>query len=384
MGTRKAGARFPLWWHTGAGAWCKKVRGRFHYFGADKDKALKRYVEVKDDLEAGRVARPDPGAVTVRDLVNSFLTAKRDRVDSAELSARTWAEYHLACERVVDTFGRERVVTDLRPTDFGKLRAAAAKKLGPVALHKFVTLVKTLFSFGYKADLIAAPVKYGDQFDKPPKRTMRLEKARKDLRLIPAADLWKLIDVADVQLRAMILLGINGGFGQKDCADLQRRSLNARPGWIDSPRGKTGIARRVPLWPETVAALAEVTTVRPAAKDEADADCVFVTKYGNRWCRYVDRGDGERGVALDAVALEFRKLAKRAGVKVPGGPYTVRHTFRTVADATKDQPAIDLVMGHAEHGMSGYYRERIEEARLEAVVNYVRLWLLAGKPADAG
>ena len=380
MGTRKGEARFPLWWHTGANAWCKKVRGRFHYFGPDKDKALKRYIEVKDDLEAGRDPRPDREAVTVRDLVNAFLSAKRDRVDSGELTSRTWAEYHRACEQVVTTFGRERGVTDLRPTDFGKLRAAAAKRLGPVALHKFITLVKSLFAFGYNADLIVAPVKYGDQFDKPPKRTMRLEKARKNLRLIGAADLWKLIDGADVQLRAMLLLGINGGFGQKDCADLQRRSLAGRPGWIDAPRGKTGIARRVPLWPETVAALAELEKVRPAPKDEVDSDCVFLTMFGNRWCRYVDRGGEKRGVALDATALEFRKLAKRVGVKVPGGPYVVRHTFRTVADAVKDQPAIDLIMGHAEHGVSQYYRERIEDARLEAVVNHVRTWLIAGKP----
>jgi len=75
------------------------------------------------------------------------------------LSARTWAEYHDACERIVDTFGTERAVADLRADDFGQLCAAAAKKLGPVAFAKFITLVKTVLAFAFKADFFTAPVR---------------------------------------------------------------------------------------------------------------------------------------------------------------------------------------------------------------------------------
>jgi integrase len=59
----------------------------------------------------------------------------------------------------------------------------------------------------------------------------------------------------DATLRAMILLGINCGFGNADCAGLKLDALDLAGGWIDFPRPKTGIARRCPLWPETVAAL---------------------------------------------------------------------------------------------------------------------------------
>jgi len=44
---------FPLTAHP-AGCWCKKIRGRLHYFGKwdDPDAALKNYLEQKDALHA--------------------------------------------------------------------------------------------------------------------------------------------------------------------------------------------------------------------------------------------------------------------------------------------------------------------------------------------
>jgi integrase len=206
-----------------------------------------------------------------------------------------------------------------------------------------------------------------------------LERHRKGARLIPAADLWKLIDAAGVQLKAMLYLGLNAAYGQKDCADLQRSALMLRPGWLDAPREKTGIARRAPLWKETIDALAQAEKVRPDPKDPADADCVFITSHGRRWVRHHDQGEGNRGLNLDAVAFEFRKLAKKAGVTVPGGPYILRHVFQTIADETKDPAAVRIVMGHTDNSQADCYREQVGDARLQAVADHVRAWLLSGR-----
>src|SRR5215510_5952637 len=82
---------FPLTAHP-AGYWCKKIRGKLHYFGpwADPDGALAKYLEQKDALHAGRKPREDAGATTVKEAANHFLNAKQARVDSGELSPRTW------------------------------------------------------------------------------------------------------------------------------------------------------------------------------------------------------------------------------------------------------------------------------------------------------
>src|SRR5207248_11558195 len=82
---------FPLTAHP-AGYWCKKIRGKLYYFGpwSDPDGALKKYLEQKDALHAGRKPRGDTAGATVKELVNAFLNAKRALVESGELTNRSW------------------------------------------------------------------------------------------------------------------------------------------------------------------------------------------------------------------------------------------------------------------------------------------------------
>ncbi len=60
------------------------------------------------------------------------------------------------------------------------------------------------------------------------------------------------INAAGVQLRAMVLLGINCGLGNNDCALLPTSALNLETGWLNFLRPKTGISRECPVWSETV------------------------------------------------------------------------------------------------------------------------------------
>ena len=112
------------------GRWCKKVRGKIHIFAGTADEALEEWLRVRDDLLAGRTARPKGDGLTVRDLVNRFLTTKRQLVESGELTPRTWADYHATCERIIDSFGKTRLVDDLAADDFESLRSGIAKALG--------------------------------------------------------------------------------------------------------------------------------------------------------------------------------------------------------------------------------------------------------------
>ena len=91
------------------------------------------------------------------------------------------------------------------------------------------------------------------------------------------------------------------------------------------------------------------------------------------------------------VSAETVKLLRRLGINGRKGLgfYTLRHTFRTVADGAKDQPAADHIMGHEVAHMSSVYREGIADERLKAVAEYVRGWLFpqgqsASHNADAG
>jgi hypothetical protein len=71
---------YPLRAHA-LGYWCKKIRGRLHYFGKwdDPDGALQKYLEQKDDLHAGRTPRRAQEALIIWDAVNAFLNAKKEQ-----------------------------------------------------------------------------------------------------------------------------------------------------------------------------------------------------------------------------------------------------------------------------------------------------------------
>ena len=109
---------FPLFPHA-TGRWAKKIRGKLHYFGPwnDADSALKKYLTQRDDLQAGRTLRSGGGGLSIRDLVNRFLTAKQHLVETQELMPRTFRDYHTTCELIIDHFGKSRVLTE----DFEKL-----------------------------------------------------------------------------------------------------------------------------------------------------------------------------------------------------------------------------------------------------------------------
>jgi integrase len=360
---------FPLFPHA-AGVWAKKIRGKLHYFGpwSDPDGALDNYNRQKEDLHAGRKPRVDTEGTTVKEMVNAFLNAKQALVESGELAAMTWADYKTATDEIIAAFGKSRLVSDLRPDDFGPLRKKMAKKWGVQRLCKTIQFIRCVFKYAFDSDLIDRPVRFGPDFKRPSKAVIRRQKAAAGPQLFTADEVRRMIDAAPVNIRAMILLGINVGFGNSDCGNLPLFAVNLDAGIIDYPRPKTGIPRRCALWPETVATLREALACRPTPKKEEHTGLVFVTRCGDSW--YTGTPDGP-------LSRETGKLLRRLGIngRKRLGFYTLRHTFRTVADESRDQPAVDFIMGHEAQHMSSVYRETISDERLRAVTDHVRKWL---------
>jgi integrase len=365
---------FPLFPHA-TRRWAKKIRGKLHYFGPwdDPDGALSSYLEQKDDLHAGRKPRSDPETLTVKDVVNAFLNSKTALLDAGELSPRTWADYKRVCDSLVSHFGKQRVVSDLYPEDFAQLRNKAAKKWGPHRLATTIQYARSVFKHAFEAGLIPTPMRFGPGFKRPTKKTMRLHRAEHGPKLFTAAEVHNLINAAGGPMKAMLFLGINCAFGNADCGSLPLSALDLEGGFLDFPRPKTGIPRRCPLWPETVQALREYLAKRPSAKKAEHGGLVFITKYGDTWGKDTSENPVSREVGNLLKKLEINA---RKGL----GFYTLRHTFRTVADEAKDQPAADYIMGHEVPHMSSVYRETISDERLKAVADHVRNWLFA-KPS---
>lgn len=401
---------FPLFPHA-TGRWAKKIKGKFAFFGPWKDPegALQKYLDQKDDLYAGRTPRAQRPGLTLRDLVNHFLTAKQRKVEAGELKLWSFNAIYRTSARLIDQFGADRLVDDIVADDFGRLRASFAKDRGPISLGDQVQRTRTVFKYGFEAGLIAIPVRFGPEFVKPSRKSIRLARRDNGERVFSAAEIQALLKRASPAMNAMILLGINCGMGNTDVAELPATALDLKRGFIKYPRPKTGIDRRAPLWKDTVKALKSAVAARPAPKHDDHGDLVFITRFGNPWiqvtipkrmrcgkcqstfakpeaqtaaprcpkCKAIVRQGVTRASMTDSVASEFEKLVEAAGIDRAGrGFYSLRHTFRTVADAIGDRPAIDKIMGHENAGdMRTAYVEKIDDSRLKRVTDHVREWL---------
>ena len=144
------------------------------------------------------------------------------------------------------------------------------------------------------------------------------------------------------------------------------------------PRPMTAIRRRVPLWPETVGALQDAIIKRPSPNDPADLELCFVTTRGTRYVRVQESKTTEgRYVTINALSRRFELVLKRASINGRKGLgfYTLRHCFETVDGESRDQVAVNAIMGHVDSSMAGVCRDRISDERLLAVVNVVHDWL---------
>lgn len=387
------------------GQWAKRINGQLFYFGRwgrtvngkmerlpgdGWEDAKKLYDAQKDDLYAGREPQlVKEGELTVAIACNEFLTSKELRFDAGEISPSTFSDYKRVTKLLVDSFGNRKPVEHLTTRDFEVLRAKLSKVYGPSRLGTIVGITRSIFKYNRKGEIVPF------DFKKPTKKDHRKHRAKSEPKLFTAEEIRWLLDGkqddqgeeiagADTHLRAMILLGINCAYGATDCSELTLKKVKARSGWLNAPRPKTFIDRRCPLWRETIAAMEKSLASRPKACN-GDQECFFVTKYGNRWVRqnlHYKRDESgkqtlEKVSNCDSVAQEFSKLLKRLGINGRKGLgfYTLRHTFRTIADATRDFPAARLIMGHVDNSMDDVYREGIDDDRLEAVVNHVRKWL---------
>ena len=363
---------FPLFAHA-TGQWAKKIRGRLVYFGvwSEPNAALEKYLEQKDYLQAG-VTPPPPGTrfITLAELCNQFLTSRKTRVESGEIRISTWEDYRRSCEMVIEAFGKLHPADAIGPTDFTKLRGKITKRFGPVRTTREITQIRMVFNWGFQQELLPAP-RFGSDFRKPAKDVLRRHRQKSPPKMFEAEEVRSMLEIANVHTKAWILLGMNCAFIQRDLSDMPVSAVDLDEGILDFPRVKTAIERRAILWPETIEALHDSMENRYDHVRDEDAELFFITREGNRLVR-----DNGRDTRSDAVHDALERVQKKLGIKQKKRSYgAFRHTFRTVADETRDFPAILRIMGHADHTISDHYRERISDERLADVGTYVRGWL---------
>ena len=368
--------------------WVKRIRGKLYSFGvlADPEAALKRYQADGPALHAGLERQIRSDGITVGEVIGLFLQSKSADVKTGKIQSKTYGDYEDTACRVAEFFGIKRTVASLRPIDFEKLLRSVP--FGPTRGANFVVWTKMIFSWAHDAEVLDATPRFGKSFRGANSKERRRLRHRAGKNLLTPEQIKAILERASVPIKAMTLLAINGGLGNNDCAELTLSAITldtpkdhtARHGFIDFPRPKTGVERQIPLWKETADAIQTYLAQRPKPINPDDADTLFINTFGRPYIH----GN------TDALGQEFHKLLLATGVVkkkpklkkgekrktvLPIGFYTLRRTFRTVADQADDQHAVHRIMGHTIPGMSGVYVQEIKMDRLVKVVDHVRTWL---------
>jgi len=320
---------------------------------------------------------------TLKTLSQQFLASKKADVDSFELSPRTYAEYCRAVTALCNTLGPDREFGTLGPVDFEQLYRALAPTRGILALARDITMIRTACKY-FVESLDAPSVKFGLKFKAPGQLARRKHRNKlreeRGARMFQPCELRGLIANAPRSLKAMILLGLNAGFGNTDCAYLPTKAIDFETGWLSFPRHKTAVERRIPLWEETRRALWDCKQVRHKPRAPEHATLLFINPAGKPCITTQLKREGVISI-YDGVSVAFRCLLNCLDLYRPGRSfYTLRHIFETVASETKDQVAVDAIMGRADNSMAAAYREHIGDDRLLSVTRHVHSWLLSGSP----
>ena len=159
---------FKLYPHA-CGRWCCRSLDRFYYFerwGERRDGEMmplpkdgkypagaveshRQYIANKASILAGQpldAPETDDGPCTLRRLCNAFLTDKTALAKTGEIKMRTLFDYKQTCDLLIKEFGKTKIVAELEPMDFSRLRASL--NVGPVRLGNIIARIRSVFRWG--------------------------------------------------------------------------------------------------------------------------------------------------------------------------------------------------------------------------------------------
>jgi integrase len=355
--------KFPLTLHT-TGQYCKKIKGKIYYFGSDKKKALTRYLEEAAYLHLGKGTRPKSAgdSISIKILCNLYLDHQESRISIGEVKHRHVYDQTLILRGFVKFIGPNQLVSAVSTIDLQDYRKKLIKEAKtPNTINNHISTTKALYNWALENEIV----------DSIPnlKAIKKIATDKNDKPTFTMPQIQELLKSASTQMKAMIWLGLNCGFGCTDCAQLKWKNLDLQNSRVDYPRRKTGIDRNLPLWPETVQALKETPK---------KGELVFYTRKGNPWVRAirsVDNNGTEKHVKDDAISKEFSKIIRKAGIPTQKGVgfYTLRRTAATWTAKSGDPFAVQKLLGHADLKMATTYVQDVSEQTDRAINNTRKL-----------
>jgi integrase len=357
--------KFPLTLHS-TGQYCKKIHGKMYYFGSDKKEAFQRYLDQAGHLHGcnNTSHKLIDDSMTLKQLCDMFSKYQFSKVQADAITARHYNDQISSLKKLMTFLGQSRRIKDISTLDLQNYKQKLQKQYSSGhRLNLHISNLKTLFHWAMKNDIL----KNIPNID----AVNRSKITNKPRTIFMHDEINSLLALADTQMRAMIWLGLNCGFGCTDCSELQWKHLDINNGRVVFPRGKTGVSRDLPLWPETIESLKAVSK---------KGKLVFYTTRGNPFVRDTLKSDvnGQESYStLNTVSTKFARLLKKSGLNVPKGTgfYTLRRTAATMAARSGDPFAVQRLLGHANLIMATRYVQDVSK-QTDAVIEKSRQYVM--------
>ena len=352
--------KFPLTLHK-TGQYCKKIKGKIYYFGADKKLAYQKYLEQASCLHLSNDKKPiSNSGISLKTMCNLYLDHQESRVDSGEIKQRQLYDQTRLLKPFVKFFGPNIEVAEIstfRLQEYRKNLINASKAASTINNH--ISALKAMFNWAVDNEIL----------DSIPnlKAVKKITSVKTEKHVFSEEETKKLLELANDKMTAMILLGLNCGFGCTDCSELKWQNIDFENNRVHFARTKTGVDRNLPLWKETVESLKKLSR---------EGQWVFVTNQGNKYVRVIKKeySDGTfKLLNYNSISKEFSRLLKDAGVKTEKGTgfYTLRRTAATLAAKSGDPFAVQQLLGHADLKMATTYVQDVSE-QTDRVINNSR------------
>jgi len=360
--------KFPLTRHP-TGQYCKKIKGKMHYFGTDKKRALEKYLEQAAYLHGGQNATipGSSGTTSIKELCDLYLRYQHSKVLAGALTPRHYSDQTRSLGQLVSFLGEGRKIRNISTLDLQSYKRRLQGRYGSAhRLNLHLGVMKAIFHWARRNDIL----EYIPNID----AVSRGKIIHQQRFTFSSQEITKLLAAANAKMRAMIWLGLNCGFGCTDCARLKWTDLDFEHNRVKLARNKTGVPRNLPLWPETIRALEAVPRSGPL---------VFYTEEGHPWVRTavkIQDNGSSKYTTVNAITSMFARLLKKTKINAPNGTgfYTLRRTAATLAARSGDPFAVQRLLGHVNLEMATRYVQDVS-AQTDRVIENSRAYLVGGR-----
>ncbi len=210
--------KFPLTLHP-TGQYCKRIKGKLYYFGVDRRKALERYLEQATYLHTGKGSKPKSttDSLSIKTLCNLYLEHQESGVAIGEIEFHHFNDQISILRNFVKFISPNRLVSEIPTVELQNYRTKLIK-MGKAAytINNVIATIKAMYNWAMDNEVI----------DNIPnlKAIKKVVIPKPEKPTFTVVQIQKLLENTSAQMRAMILLGLNCGFGRVNCGSPSRAS----------------------------------------------------------------------------------------------------------------------------------------------------------------